>query len=100
MVGLELRDRAVRFVVDRGAATEDAVLAHVYGGSTPPALRATLAAPLLADPRLERGADGQWRPRSTAATPGFTALGLVASGPRPERARVVGMHALHIDGSH
>jgi DNA polymerase III epsilon subunit-like protein len=100
LAGLELRDRAVRFIAERGSATDEDVLAHVYGGSTPPALRRTLAAPLLADPRLERGADGQWRVRSTfeASTRGFTALALVASGPTPGRAHVVGIVALHVDG--
>ncbi len=35
---LELRDRAVRFVGERGAATQDEVLTHVYGGPAPAAL--------------------------------------------------------------
>ncbi len=99
MAGLELRDRAFRFIADRGSVSEDAVLAHVYGGSTPASLRAELAKPLLGDPRLERRTDGQWCLRSTAPTPGFTALSVVVSGARPQRARVVGIHALHLNGS-
>jgi DNA polymerase III epsilon subunit-like protein len=97
LAGLELRDRAFHFLANRGSATENELLTHVYGGSTPPALRAKLAEPLLADPRLERDADGRWRVRSDAPATGFTALALVASGPSPLRAHVVGLHAVYVD---
>jgi DNA polymerase III epsilon subunit-like protein len=99
---LELRDRAYRFVAERGAAAEEDVLTHVYGGAMPAALRARLAAPLLADARLERDADGRWRARRTpaqiSASPAFTALALVATGPRPGRGRLVRLTALHVRG--
>jgi hypothetical protein len=101
---LELRDRAVRFLSDREAATEDDVLAHVFGGPAPAALHARLAAPLLADPRLERRTDGSWTLRAQrareAADVAFTALALVATGPSPGRARVVRVCALHVERDH
>jgi DNA polymerase III subunit epsilon len=97
LAGLELRDRAFQFVSERGSASEEAVLAHVYGGALPAALRGKLAGPLLADPRLQRQADGRWSVRSESPASGFTALAIVASGPTPRRARVVGLAALHVD---
>ena len=57
---LALRERAYAFVAAGGAVREEALLAHVYGGAPPLALRAALAAPLLDDARLERRADGLW----------------------------------------
>jgi DNA polymerase III epsilon subunit-like protein len=99
---LELRDRAYRFIAERGAVTEEDVLRHVYGGAMPTALRARLAAPLLADGRLERDANGRWRvrnaPAEIGASPAFTALALVASGPSPGRGRLVRITALHVAG--
>jgi DNA polymerase III epsilon subunit-like protein len=95
--GLELRDRAFRFVSERGSASDEEVLKYVYGGSAPAALHATLARPLLSDPRLERRVDGTWSVRSTQVAGGFTALALVATGPSPQRAHVVGVVALHLD---
>ena len=96
---LELRDRAVAFLSERGPASEDEVLAHVYGGPAPSTLRARMAAPLLADPRLEQRSDGRWTIRGanpvTAAA--FTTLAVVATGPTPGRARVVRVSALHVD---
>jgi DNA polymerase III epsilon subunit-like protein len=97
---LELCDRAYRFVAERGVAAEEEVLAHVFGGAMPVALRTRLAAPLLADPRLDRDATGHWRARSApaelGASPAFTALALVASGPSPGRGRLVRLTALHV----
>jgi DNA polymerase III epsilon subunit-like protein len=91
---LALRDRAYEFLVGRGSADEAALLAHVYGGSTPLAIRAKLAAPLAGDPRLERGQDGTWTLRDrTRVPPGFTALALVATGPTPGRGRIVQVSA-------
>ena len=99
---IELRDRAVRFIADRGTVTEDEVVRQVYGGAVPVALRSKLAAPLLADPRLERLPDGAWRLRHRVAGPqvtSFVALALAATGPTPVRARVVRVCALRtIDG--
>ena len=96
LAGLELRDRAFRYVAEHASATDEEVLAHVYGGPTPAALRATLADPLLTDPRLERRPDGRWGVRSAAASTGFIALTIVASGPSPGRAHLVKLVALHI----
>ena len=95
---LELRDRAVRFIAERGAVNEDEVLQHVYGGPAPEAVRARLAAPLRADPRLERLPEGAWRLRDRAepASPAFVALALAATGPTPARARVVRVCALQV----
>ncbi|HEX8966730.1 MAG TPA: hypothetical protein VF937_02550, partial [Chloroflexota bacterium] len=97
---LELRERAVRFVASRGTATEDEILAHVYGGLAPAVLRARLAAPLLADPRLQHQSDGRWTMRDHASdeSPGtaFTALAVVATGPTPGRGRPVHISALHV----
>jgi DNA polymerase III epsilon subunit-like protein len=98
---LALSDRAVRFVTDRGGSVvEDALLAHVYGGTIPSALRSSMAAPLLADGRLERHADGRWRMRQASSLSNaereFTALAIVASGPTPGRARLVRISALHV----
>jgi DNA polymerase III epsilon subunit-like protein len=99
--GLELCDRAYRFLAERGAAAEEDVLRHVFGGAMPAALRARLAAPLLADTRLERDASGRWCLRSApleiSASPAFTALALVASGPSPGKGRLVRLTALHVD---
>ena len=99
---LELCDRAYRFVAERGVATEEDVLTHVFGGAMPAVLRARLAAPLLADTRMQRDANGRWRVRSVSAelsaSPAFTALALVASGPRPGTGRLVRLTALHVEG--
>src|SRR5947199_8155743 len=95
---LELRDRAVAFLSERGPASEDEVLAHVYGGPAPSALRARMAVPLLADPRLEQRSDGRWtiRGASPATAAAFTALAVVATGPTPGRARGVRVSAVHV----
>ncbi len=101
---LALRDRAYAFLASGEPTTEEALLAHVYGGSLPATLYARLAEPLLGDPRLERRADGTWavidgRPRPGTNGLGdlaFTALALVASGPSPGRGRVVQISALHM----
>ncbi|MBV9327349.1 MAG: hypothetical protein JO352_26705 [Chloroflexi bacterium] len=97
MAGLELRDRAFRFVSERGSATDAEVLAHVYGGSIPSALRAKLAEPLLADPRLELRPDGTWTVRMAVQARGFTALAIAPTGPTPRRARLVRIVALHLN---
>ena len=96
---LELRDLAVRFITQRGTVTEEEVLEHVYGGVAPAALRARLAAPLLADPRLERLPDGSWTLRGRrASVPSrmFVALALAATGPTPARAALVRVCALRV----
>ena len=97
---LALQDRAARFLADREVASEDELLAHVFGGPPPAALRARLAAPLLSDPRLERRADGLWtlrgRPGTEPTARAFTALAVVASGPSPPRARLVHVSAAHV----
>jgi DNA polymerase III epsilon subunit-like protein len=98
---LALSDRAVRFLAERGDGIGDEeLLAHVYGGAIPAALRTRMAAPLLADGRLERAADGRWRQRTTPQPAGavqvFTALALAATGPTPGRARLVRICALHV----
>ena len=91
---LALRDRAHALLLSRGAVDEATLLAHVYGGPAPAALRATLAAPLADDPRLQRGPDGTWTLRGPAPTSdGFTALALVVSGPTLGRGRIVRLSA-------
>src|SRR5207302_9881973 len=63
-----------------------------------------LAEPLLADPRLERRPDGDWAVVTQRAFPraqnlgelAFTTLALVATGPSPDRGRVVQVAALHV----
>jgi len=76
---LALRDRAHALLLQIGAVAEETLLAHVYGGLTPPALRTQLSAPLVGDPRLQRLTDGRWTLRgggeagsisSAAAGPG------------------------------
>lgn len=97
---LALRDRAYHFVLERGSASEEEVLAHVYGGSAPAALRSRLAEPLLADGRLERRADGRWTARVAAAEAipeqAFTALAVAATSATVSRARLVRLFALHV----
>jgi DNA polymerase III epsilon subunit-like protein len=94
---LALRDRAYAFLAQRGPADEVSLLAHVYGGPAPVALRAKLAAPLASDPRLERRQDGTWTVRGQApASERFTALALVTSGPTPGRGRIVRVSALSV----
>jgi DNA polymerase III epsilon subunit-like protein len=99
---LALRDRAYAFVARAGHVTEEALLAHVYGGLPPPALRAQLAAPLSGDPRIQRRADGRWglvgKPAPDPVSLAFTSLALLATGPNPERGRLVHVTALHVQG--
>jgi DNA polymerase-3 subunit epsilon len=97
---LQLRDRAFAFLSTSQPLTDAALLAHVYGGAPPAALRARLIAPLLDDPRLARTADGRWTvARCAAGAPigaDFTALALTTTGPHPARARVLRVAALHV----
>jgi DNA polymerase III epsilon subunit-like protein len=101
---LALADRAYAFVVARGVVSEAALLTYVYGGPPPPGLVAHLAAPLLEDPRLERRANGAWaaigRPSPTQharlAELELTTLALAASGPSPDRGRLVRLCAVHV----
>ncbi|HLZ25877.1 MAG TPA: hypothetical protein VKV73_00985 [Chloroflexota bacterium] len=101
---LALGDRAYGFVVARGPVSEAALLTHVYGGPPPPALMARLAAPLLDDPRLERRADGSWsaiggQPPEAPSRLGeleLTTLAIAATGPNPDRGRVVRLCALRV----
>jgi DNA polymerase III epsilon subunit-like protein len=101
---LELRERAFRFIEQHHRVSEEAVLAHVYGGALPSGLRGKLAAPLLADARLERDADGLWSVRLASKNLGsattFTALVVVPSGPNPTRARLVRLVAFHVQDEH
>src|SRR5207302_1439135 len=97
-------DRAYAFLAQAGEVTEDALLAHVYGGAPPPALREQLAAPLAGDPRIQRREDGRWglvgKPMPDPVSLAFTALALLVTGPRPDRGRLVHVTALHLrDGN-
>jgi hypothetical protein len=101
---LALRDRAVAALLAHGPLSQDEVLRHVYGGLPPPALRAQLARPLLADPRLEQRPDGSWVTRGAPPQvlapdqPGqLTVLALATSGPTPGRGRIVHLAARHVD---
>src|SRR5260370_27360678 len=97
---LALQDRAYAFLAQAGDVTEDALLAHVYGGRPPPALRTRLAAPLTGDPRIQRREDGRWglvgKPAADPVCLAFTSLALLATGPSPERGRLVHVTALHV----
>lgn len=98
---LALADRAYRFVATRGPVPEDALLTHVYGGPPPPGLVARLAAPLRDDPRLERRADGSWAAAGSPAPSSvdaleLTTLAIAATGPNPDRGRVVRLCAAHV----
>src|SRR6266568_5015947 len=101
---LALQDRAYAFLARSGTVTEDALLAHVYGGPPPPALREHLAAPLTGDPRIQRRADGRWglvgKPAPDPVGLAFTSLALLATGPRPQRGRLVHVTALHVQDGH
>src|SRR5437879_203544 len=95
---LALRDRAYGLLVGREAVAEEILLAHVYGGPAPAALRGKLAAPLLGDPRLERRSDGSWTiTGGSVERDAFTTLALVATGPTPSRARIVRLCAHHVE---
>jgi DNA polymerase III epsilon subunit-like protein len=101
---LALRDRAYAFLARAGDTTEDELLAHVYGGLPTPTLREQLAAPLAADPRIHRDEDGRWRlvgqPKPDPVSLAFTSLALLATGPSPDRGRLVQVTALHLqDGN-
>lgn len=101
---LALRDRAYAFLASHAPVTEEALLEHVYGGTPPAPLQGQLTRPLLADRRLERRHDGSWalvgrqpQPRGqNLAELAFTSLALVATGPRPNRGRMVQFSALHV----
>jgi DNA polymerase III epsilon subunit-like protein len=100
VASLELCDRAVRLISERGVVPEADLLAHVYGGSVPDALRLQFVQPLLADGRLRRDSTGHWslQVSSTAADGrAFTALALAATGPTPGRARLVRLVARHVE---
>ncbi len=97
-----LCNRAYLLLRERGTVDEDTLLAHVYGGRVAPQLRPKLLAPLVDDRRIERGEDGSWRlarteqPTEYGAVP-FTALAVVADGPRPGPAAVLAIAAQHVD---
>jgi DNA polymerase III epsilon subunit-like protein len=94
---LGLRDRAYALISGGQRVADETLLAHVYGGTPPAALRERLVAPLLGDPRFVRDQDGFWM---TAAAPAedvdFTALALTTTGANPARGRIVRIDALHI----
>ena len=105
---LALRDRAYSLVqAAGGSVAETDLLAHVYGGHAPAALRDRLAAPLLGDPRLERESDGRWSLTSARARSAqvalrgeaVTALALTTTGANPARGRVLRIAALHVIGT-
>jgi hypothetical protein len=98
---LALRDRAYAFLVERGSASDDELLRHVFGGTPPPGVRERLLEPLLDDPRLQR-THGGWSLRSADTERDVrnvcvTALAIAATGPRPTRHRLLGLAALHLD---
>jgi DNA polymerase III epsilon subunit-like protein len=98
---LGLRDRAYALLATSESVADEALLAHVYGGATPAALRDRLVAPLLGDPRFERRPDGSWSLLHAAPDlAAFTALALAATGPSPARGRIVCLAALRVvDGA-
>ncbi len=100
-----LRERALALLAQGQPVPEEELLAHVYAARVPGALRAPLVAPLLADPRFTRHADGTWGlappPAATQAGPAsapFVALAVAASGPRPSRDRLLAVAAVRVDG--
>ncbi|MBV8717370.1 MAG: hypothetical protein JOZ65_20090 [Chloroflexi bacterium] len=96
---IALRDRAVALLTTSGTVDEEVLLAHVYGGAPPVALRPRFTAPLLEDERLERNPDGRWSLRHAAAIASeFSALALVATGPTPGRGQLVRVTALRVAG--
>ncbi len=97
---MHLRDRAFDLLSQGEPVDDEALLAHVYGGAPPAALRARLLAPMLEDPRFGRTADGRWtiaaRPSVPISAGEVTALALTVTGPNPARARVLRVSALHV----
>jgi DNA polymerase III epsilon subunit-like protein len=97
---LALSDRAFEALGRVERLSEEALLAHVYGGAPPAALRAQLAAPLLDDPRLQRNADGSWTRRDAAEfSQAISVLALATTGPTPGRGRIIHLAALHVAAS-
>ncbi len=98
-----LRERAHALVLERGQVAEDELLAHVYGAAVSDSLAGLLRAPLSADSRLTRLADGTWtlaakaRPQSGPGSVAFTALVVVADGPRPGRSAVLAVAARAVE---
>ena len=102
---LALRERAHALLVEHGSASDAELLAHVFGGTPPPALADHLLRPLLSDPRLTRAADGRWALAGRPSAPAtgdltgdltLTSLAIAATGPRPTHHRVLQLAALHV----
>lgn len=100
---VHLAERASAFVRESGgAAAEDALISHVFGGAG----SATLWRPLLRqllDPErdLVLRADGYWSVAGAATTPGqhwlddFVAIDVETTGLQPSRQRVLEVAAIH-----
>ncbi len=103
---LALRDRAVALLESASSVSEDELLVHVFGGQPPDVLRSRFLEPLLRDPRVQRLPDGRWTlpTQGTQRVPlldvAFTALAVTTTGPRPTRARVLRIAALHTEDGH
>lgn len=97
---IALCDRAYEALGSCEPLDEETLLAHVYGGVPPPAVRPQLLQPLLNDPRLERDANGSWFRRGAADSHAdeLTVLALATTGPTPGRGRIVHISALHVSG--
>src|SRR5436305_5077891 len=97
---LALCDRAHALLVERGSVSDTELLAHVFGGTPPAAVREWLLGPLRSDPRV-RWSGGRW---SLAACPAdldlstlsVVALVLATTGARADRDRVVSLGVVHL----
>lgn len=104
---LALGDRALALLAVRETVSDEELLEHVYGGKLPPGVRGRLLEPLLAESRIQRGADGRWRalgegrPARSHRLPlpdaPLTVVALAATGPRPQRSRLLAVSAHHLD---
>jgi DNA polymerase III subunit epsilon len=99
---LALCDRAYALLVERGAVAEGDLLAHVFGGAAPAAVREHLLGPLRRDPRV-RCAEGVWTLAAAAdrdtelSTLCVACLSIAATGPRPDRDRLLRVAAARTD---
>jgi DNA polymerase III epsilon subunit-like protein len=96
---LALRDRAVALLAAGSSASDEELVAHIYGAHAPPALHSRLLAPLVDDPRLARQPDGRWSLATSDSAPttsAFTTLALATTAAHPSRGRIVRVAALHV----